>query len=156
MAYVKDRWTVKVDLPDGTSKRVRTDRYGKGKRWLAVWKDPNGRERSAAFDRKVDAEKKASSMEVDVDRGDYYDPRAGKRSGWIATPDCSMCASTPARTTSPPRSTGSPVGKPSRSRRSCSVSSIMSAGQSRVVAHHQLWSILRVSGCLIEVCLTAL
>ncbi|GAA3120363.1 hypothetical protein GCM10010466_09110 [Planomonospora alba] len=78
MAHVKDLWTVTTRLPDGTSRKVRTARYGKGKRWLAVWLDPDGRERSAAFERKVDAEKKASEMEVDVGRGDYIDPHAGK------------------------------------------------------------------------------
>lgn len=78
MAFVKDLWYRREILPDGSSRKVRSARYGKGKRWLAVWEEPNGRERSAAFERKVDAEKKASAMEVDRDRGDYIDPRAGK------------------------------------------------------------------------------
>ncbi|MEU0520780.1 site-specific integrase [Streptosporangium sp. NPDC006007] len=78
MAFVKDLWMKTVKHPDGRTEKAKTSRYGKGKRWLAVWVDPEGRERSAAYDRKVDAEKKASTMESDVARGDYIDPRAGK------------------------------------------------------------------------------
>ena len=36
---------------------ARTDRYGQGKRWQARYLDPEGRERTRAFDRKQDAER---------------------------------------------------------------------------------------------------
>ncbi len=78
MAYVKDLWMTTVDLPDGRAEKMPTKRHGSGKRWLAVWVDPNGRERSAAYARKKDAENKADSMAADVSRGDYIDPHAGK------------------------------------------------------------------------------
>ncbi|WP_062431580.1 tyrosine-type recombinase/integrase [Herbidospora daliensis] len=78
MAYVKDLWNKTVRHPDGRTRRVKTARHGAGKRWLAVWLDPNGKEASRAFAKKTDAEKHASSMEADVGRGDYIDPNAGK------------------------------------------------------------------------------
>ncbi|HEY1157898.1 MAG TPA: hypothetical protein VGE95_16625, partial [Arthrobacter sp.] len=74
MGYVKDLWTKRVRLSEGGTQKVKSDRHGKGKRWLAVWEDPDGRERSAAFERKLDAENKVSAMEVDIQRGDYIDP----------------------------------------------------------------------------------
>lgn len=49
MAYVKDQWTRVVKQADGTTARVRTAKWGRGKRWLAAWIDPEGRERSKAF-----------------------------------------------------------------------------------------------------------
>ncbi|GLW96091.1 N-terminal phage integrase SAM-like domain-containing protein [Microtetraspora sp. NBRC 16547] len=78
MAFVKDLWTKTVRHPDGKTEKVKSARYGVGKRWLAVWLDPVGKEVSTAFERKADAEKKASSMETDVSRGEYIDPNAGK------------------------------------------------------------------------------
>ena len=48
MAYVKDLWMTTVSLPDGGAEKTPTKRHGSGKRWLAVWVDPDGRERSAA------------------------------------------------------------------------------------------------------------
>lgn len=49
MAYVRDLWTKKN--PDKTSQkaRVRTSRWGKGRRWLAVWEE-NGRTVTKSFD----------------------------------------------------------------------------------------------------------
>ncbi|MER5619944.1 site-specific integrase [Streptosporangium sp. NPDC002544] len=78
MAFVKDLWTKTIRRPDGKTEKVKTARYGIGKRWLAVWLDPDGKEVSTVFGRKADAEKKASSMETDVSRGEYIDPNAGK------------------------------------------------------------------------------
>jgi integrase len=78
MAFVKDLWMKTVKRDDGTTEKVKRARYGKGKRWLAVWHDPNGREQSEAYERKADAEKKISVMGADLARGDYIDPRAGR------------------------------------------------------------------------------
>lgn len=50
MAQIVDQWT--RPNPNGNKpKRVRTDRWGTGKRWLARW-DENGRRVSLAFDNK--------------------------------------------------------------------------------------------------------
>lgn len=73
MAHVQDLWAKSVD-----GRRVRTDRYGKGRRWQARYLDPDGRERTRTFDRKQDAERFLATMTVDVLRGAYVDPDAGK------------------------------------------------------------------------------
>lgn len=65
MARVKDLW-------------ADPRRKGRGKRWLAVWIDPNGRERSKAFAKKYQAEKYAQAQEVDAGRGTYVDPKAAR------------------------------------------------------------------------------
>ncbi|HEX4818431.1 MAG TPA: site-specific integrase, partial [Nonomuraea sp.] len=78
MAFVKDLWTKTVRTPDGKAQKVKTARHGKGKRWLAVWVDPDGNERSTAYDRKADAERQIAAMGADIARGDYIDPNAGK------------------------------------------------------------------------------
>ncbi|MEV6273420.1 tyrosine-type recombinase/integrase [Kribbella sp. NPDC051936] len=79
MAFAKDQWTKSVKQADGSVKRERNEkRWGRGKRWLGVWSDPHGSERSKAFDTKVQALRHATSMETDRDRGDYLDPNAGK------------------------------------------------------------------------------
>jgi integrase len=76
MARVKDLWF--------TADRKQTARHpGRGgnkdaKRWLAVWNDPDGNEKSQAFAKKTDAEKHGKTMEADADRGDYVDPKAGR------------------------------------------------------------------------------
>ncbi len=51
--HIADRWT-KAGPPDSRNRptRVRTDRYGKGHRWLAVWYEPGGARRKKAFDNK--------------------------------------------------------------------------------------------------------
>lgn len=73
MSRVKDLWHVTRD-----GKRVPTERFGKGKRWLAVWQAPTGREDSRAFERKVDAERHAASQETDAARGTYIDPKTAR------------------------------------------------------------------------------
>jgi integrase len=66
MVRVKDLWA------------VYPERKGRGKRWLAVWIDPAGRERSQAFGKKADAERHAAGMELDVTRGAYVDPKRAR------------------------------------------------------------------------------
>jgi integrase len=48
------------------------------KRWLAVWTGPDGREQSAAFARRSDADRYAAAMETDLARGVYVGPAAGR------------------------------------------------------------------------------
>ncbi|GAA1582145.1 hypothetical protein GCM10009789_39860 [Kribbella sancticallisti] len=79
MAFAKDQWTRAVTQPNGKVTRERNEkRWGRGKRWLGVWTDPNGDERSKAFDTKTEALRYATGKETDRDRGDYLDPNAGK------------------------------------------------------------------------------
>lgn len=78
MGYTKDLWTRPETGPDGTPTRVRNTRWGKGKRWLACWTDPDGRETSRAFKTQAAADKHWMGMETDKERGEYYDPDAGK------------------------------------------------------------------------------
>jgi integrase len=85
MAHVQDTWE---KIVDGT--RVRTARYGSGKRWQARYLDPDGVERTRAFERKQDAERFLVNIGADVLRGAYVDPAAGKvtfrafAEGWLA------------------------------------------------------------------------
>jgi integrase len=91
MGYTKDLWTRRGIDPDGRAIRVRNARWGRGKRWLACWIDPDGAERSRAFKIQAAADKYWQSMETDKERGDYRDPNAGKElfsdfgKRWIAS-----------------------------------------------------------------------
>jgi integrase len=78
MGYTKDLWTRPAMGPDGKPTRVRNARWGNGKRWLACWIDPDGRQRSRAFKIQAAADKHWQVMETDKERGDYRDPDAGK------------------------------------------------------------------------------
>ncbi|MFJ1763741.1 tyrosine-type recombinase/integrase [Amycolatopsis sp. NPDC088138] len=78
MGYTKDLWTRPEKQPDGETKRVPNARWGKGKRWLACWLDPDEQERTKAFSTKTPATKYWQKMEGDRDRGEYVDPKAGK------------------------------------------------------------------------------
>src|SRR5919106_1902393 len=46
--------------------------------WKVRYRDPDRVEKARTFAKKVDAEKFASTIETDILRGDYVDPRAGK------------------------------------------------------------------------------
>jgi integrase len=78
MAFVKDLWTRLVKQEDGTVVRERNARWGRGKRWLAGWVDPLGKERTKAFSTKGAAERHGNAMETDRERGGYMDPGARK------------------------------------------------------------------------------
>ncbi len=73
MSRVKDLWFVQRN-----GQRVPTTRHGRGKRWLAVWSDDAGRERTRACDTKAQAERVARNSAVDTERGDWLDPDAGR------------------------------------------------------------------------------
>lgn len=53
-------------------------RGGKKAGWRAVWREHGGRQRSKSFARKIDAERFLSTVEADMLRGAYVDPRAGQ------------------------------------------------------------------------------
>ena len=74
MADIDDRWHRRNK--DGELER--TDRYGKGARWLVRWRDPSGNQRKKSFKRKSDAEKFAVQIGHGMLSGSYVDPAAGK------------------------------------------------------------------------------
>ena len=65
MPHVEDRW-------------LRSGRYGKGRRWRARYTDPDGKERSQSFDKKVDADRFLTEVEHSKLTGSYLDPDAGR------------------------------------------------------------------------------
>lgn len=103
MAHIQDRWwrTAKDEkgnvLRDsrGKPKKERTSLHGKGNRYKVRYIDPEGNERSATFpDGKYKAAQEwRAKQEVDIARGSYVDPKAGKitvgsfGAGWIADLD---------------------------------------------------------------------
>ena len=72
---VEDLWHISGQPATGAN---RSKRYGRGKRWRARWVDPEGREKSKAFDRKVDATKYLERVSAQMVRGDYIDPATGR------------------------------------------------------------------------------
>jgi integrase len=71
VGHIEDRWhSAKTKEP--------TARYGTGRRWRYRYTDPDGRECSASFDRKADAERFKAKVDGDMLRGTYLDPNAGK------------------------------------------------------------------------------
>lgn len=76
MSRVRDLWH------DGSRRKTarHPDRGGndKAKRWLAVWLDPDGKEKTKAFTLQDAAKKYAAKMAADVERGEYVDPKAGR------------------------------------------------------------------------------
>ncbi|MGN9786627.1 tyrosine-type recombinase/integrase [Nonomuraea sp. ZG12] len=78
--HVQDRWYKTEAGPDGKTKRVRTDRYGKGMRYRARYVGPDGTEKSQSFpDRqKRQAEEWLAQTAADMSRGRYIDPRAAR------------------------------------------------------------------------------
>jgi integrase len=60
-------------------RKVRRERSRAGWAWEVRYRDPNRRDRSKTFDTKAKAEAFAASVETDIDRGDYLDPRLGRK-----------------------------------------------------------------------------
>lgn len=96
MARARDLWFSEVPVKDAdgnvvldehglvTTQKVKSARHpGRGgskgaKRWLAVWIDPDGNERSKVFAKQSEAKAYADKMEADARRGEYVDKDAGK------------------------------------------------------------------------------
>jgi integrase len=76
MASIEDRWFSAKPGPDG--RKAKKARHGTGKRWKVHYTDPDGRQRSESFDRRVDAERFKATAEADILRGVFIDPDAGK------------------------------------------------------------------------------
>lgn len=72
-----DLWYLKKRGEDG--KRLKSKRYGRGRRWRVRWIDPeSGEPRSELFDKLTEAETAEANVRADVSRGQYIDPRAGQ------------------------------------------------------------------------------
>ncbi|MDP4506181.1 site-specific integrase [Nonomuraea turcica] len=88
MARVKDLWFSEVQgVKKKTGKHPDNGGNKNAKRWLAVWAGPDGREKTKAFAKKVDADRYAAAQEVDAARGIYIDPRSARLtlSEWCQT-----------------------------------------------------------------------
>lgn len=70
MGHVVDRWTVVGE----SGRRVKGPRHGRGKRWLARWVEPDGRERSRACSSKDEAKAVLARVETDQRSGTYVSP----------------------------------------------------------------------------------
>lgn len=72
MGHVEDRWTV-PGPPDarGRPTRVKGPRYGTGKRWAAVWTEPDGTRRKKACDTKDQATALIEHVSVQQRTGTY-------------------------------------------------------------------------------------
>lgn len=78
MGFTKDLWNKTVTDAEGNKAKLPTARHGKGKRWLAVWHEDGGRERTKAFAKKADADRYWPTQETDVSRGMYITPKDAK------------------------------------------------------------------------------
>jgi integrase len=78
--HVQDRWYKTEKGPDGKAVRVKTERYGTGKRYRARYVAPDGQEKSQSFpDRqRRQAEEWLARIEADMSRGQYVDPHAAR------------------------------------------------------------------------------
>lgn len=75
---VDDTWHKDVKRPDGSVEKVRSSKYGRGKRYAVRYRDDAGKQRSRSFDRKGDAGRFDAGIRTDLARGVYVDPAAGK------------------------------------------------------------------------------
>lgn len=75
---VRDLWHTAGTPKRKTSRHPDMGGNPKSARWLAVWQDPGGRERTKAFQVKAVAAEHAAKMASDVARGDYMDPALGR------------------------------------------------------------------------------
>lgn len=95
MARVKDLWFSEVkDSADPKRKiKRKTARHPDNggskdaKRWLAVWIDPAGKEKSQAFAVKAKAKAYGADQEADAKRGPYIDPKLARTTveAWCKT-----------------------------------------------------------------------
>ncbi|TXS13989.1 site-specific integrase [Streptomyces sp. adm13(2018)] len=78
--HIQDRWFKDEMGEDGKTRRVKTDRHGTGLRYRARYIGPDGTEKSKSFpDRqKRLAEQWLTSIEADMARGEFIDPKAGR------------------------------------------------------------------------------
>ncbi|WP_041939220.1 MULTISPECIES: tyrosine-type recombinase/integrase [Frankia] len=91
---IEDRW-YKIEVEPGTGKRtkVKTERYGHGKRWRVPYLDPRGQRRSKSFALQGEAKDFEKHNIVDLARGMWVDPAGPKTlyktaaDNWLASRD---------------------------------------------------------------------
>lgn len=78
--HIQDRWYKTETDAAGNKRRVRTERYGTGKRYRARYVAPDGSEKSQSFPdkQKRKAEAWLSTIEADMNRGAYIDPKSAR------------------------------------------------------------------------------
>lgn len=67
MGHVVDKWTD----PGPSGRRVRNDRWGRGKRYLARWTERGGKVKALAFETKAAAQAHLAQVDVDIRGGTY-------------------------------------------------------------------------------------
>jgi len=72
--HVEDLWL----KPDSTGKKVKTERWGKGKRWRASWTEPDGTRRSRSCVTKDEASAVLADVKVTQLSGAYIAPDRSK------------------------------------------------------------------------------
>jgi hypothetical protein len=60
-------------------RKVKRARTRSGWAWQVRYRDPNRKDRSKTFDTKPKAEAFSVAVEADIDRGEFLDPRLGKK-----------------------------------------------------------------------------
>jgi integrase len=79
---VYDRWHKANPKPGEPRcrehRKVSSAAHGQGKRWQARWRDETGQQRAKNFKREADADHAVGAFKVDLQRGSYTDPRAGR------------------------------------------------------------------------------
>ncbi|WP_117197940.1 site-specific integrase [Nocardiopsis sp. TNDT3] len=75
---VVDLWHKMEKQPDGSRKKVRSSKYGRGKRWAARYRALDGEQKSPVFDTQEKARQHLKQVEGDLARGQYVDPKAGQ------------------------------------------------------------------------------
>ncbi|PZT72261.1 MULTISPECIES: tyrosine-type recombinase/integrase [unclassified Streptomyces] len=91
--HIQDRWYKTEINAEGKPVRVKTDRYGTGRRYRARYIGPDGTEKSKSFPDKQKrfAEQWLIKTAADMAGGQYVDPRAGRvtfrqfAEKWVAT-----------------------------------------------------------------------
>ena len=87
MTEVVDRWHLSRPPEGATPCGEHTSRtrvlvpsadHGRGKRWLVRYRNADGSQRKASFDRRSDAEAHARTVAADLLRGSFVDPKQGK------------------------------------------------------------------------------
>ncbi|WP_267308650.1 tyrosine-type recombinase/integrase [Mycobacterium barrassiae] len=57
---------------------VCTKLHGKGRRWRVRWVGPDGRELTASYEKRADADRRKRQLDSDLHTGNYIDPAAGQ------------------------------------------------------------------------------
>lgn len=78
--HIQDRWYRAEVGSDGRPVKVKTERHGSGMRYRARYVGPDGTEKSKSFPDKQKrlADAWLTSIEADMARGQYIDPRAAR------------------------------------------------------------------------------